>query len=857
MHGLGQGVNGLSRVWRIAPWPPGAGEFAARLGVPPLMGALLLGRGLDLAEAPAFLRPDPGHFHDPFTLPDMDRAVERLLRAVRDGERILVWGDYDVDGITATCIMMEALHQLGARHVECYIPHRVHEGYGLHGPTLSAWARSGVSLVITVDCGVQDHQVLSDAARWGLDVIVTDHHRCPDRLPPAIAVVSAQRGDSRYRFPHLSGAGVAFKVMQALSGYAGSIRPETALDLVALGTIADVVPLVGENRVLARLGLEVLNHSLRPGLEALSRVAGVTGALDAERVAFGLAPRLNAAGRVDRADSALRLLMSQDPVQAGILAGELDQHNRRRQALEEAILEDVRRAAPGLKDQRVLVLAGSGWHPGVLGIVASRLVDAYWRPVVLVGLEGGRGRGSARSIPGFDMYEALQACSRHLTQFGGHTSAAGLSLDAGAVEGLRDELNRLAMAAPPETLLPVLDIDAEVSLADLSLTLLEAMATLAPHGAANNQPVFMVRDVQVEGVRRLGQNGHHLGFNVHDRHGCAVPAVAFRAGARTAGLDGRVDLAFCPVLDTWRGTRRLRLMVQDWRPAGDGGPGECLYAAVSALGGGESWPAPAVPWVSKGTLPALVDRRRWSPGQVLADLPDVARLVWALDETQARELAGTMRGRGLNAQYYGATLPFAYRQYIEESFEQGRIAALVSPDPGEWWPTRPVTAVWCTPPPTPAVFSARSARAVQVILAFGAGEVTGALSYWRALVPDREWLATVYRILLGQEKKLRRPVPLARARDRMEKEFPGLGRALLGLSLEVFGELRLAAVEMVDGEEAVILLPAPRTRLELEHSPTYARLRQEWSEAGANVARALDGPLSTYRRWLENQGREC
>lgn len=844
-------MRGLNRVWRVTPWPPQAVAFAARLGVPPLVGALLLGRGIDLDAAAAFLRPHPAHLHDPYGLPDMDRAVERLLRAIQDDERVLVWGDYDVDGVAATCIMVEALVQAGAHHVEYYIPHRVEEGYGLHGPTLESRARDGASLVVTVDCGVHDHQVLTAAASWGMDVIVTDHHPCPSRLPPAAAVFSARRGDSRYRFADLAGAGIAFKVVQALAARASGVDPEAALDLAALGTIADVVPLVGENRVLAKLGLERLSHTRRPGLDALAQIAGIRGALDAASVAFGLAPRLNATGRVARADAAVRLLRSRHAGEAAGLARELDQCNQLRQQLEEVVLSDIRRAGLEEDDRRVLVLSGCGWHPGVLGIVASRLVDAYWRPVVLVGMDNGVGRGSARSIPGFDIREALHACQSHLTRFGGHALAAGLSVAPGALAGLSEELNRLASASPPGPFLPVLDIDAEVSLGDLSLSLLEALEGLSPCGAANPRPLLVVRDVQVERLRKLGQHGKHLTFDVRDRQGRGVPAVAFRVGDR-GGWEGRLDLAFRPELDQWRSTQRLRLLVEDWRPAGDGGPGEGLYTAVSMLAGTRP-PPPAAAKVRAAAAPPLFDGRGSNIRAVVEEASTESVLAWALHPGQARELAGRLRSRERNVQYYEAGLPEAYRRYIEESFEQGALHALVSPDPGAWWPARPSTVVWCTPAPTPALFSSRSARAARVILAYGATEVAEALSYWRALALDREVLVQLYRTLGSLEKKIQRPVPAASLREQVEREFPGSGWGLVAAGLQVFTELRLVAVEWVDDVESVIMLPAPAPRLELEQSPTYMRRRQEWMGAVVSVSGALEEPVATYRRWLKDE----
>ncbi|HAI20625.1 MAG TPA: single-stranded-DNA-specific exonuclease RecJ [Clostridiales bacterium UBA8153] len=842
-------MRSLNRVWKVAAWPAQAAAFAGRLGVPPLVGALLIGRGLDLDTAAAFMRPQPAHLHDPYGLPDMDRAVDRLLRAMRDDERVLVWGDYDVDGVAATCLLMEALLQAGARHVDYHIPHRIQEGYGLHGPTLEGWARQGTSLVVTVDCGVHDHQVLTQAAAWGMDVIVTDHHPCPSRLPPAVAVVSARRGDSRYRFPDLAGAGIAFKVVQGLAAHVPGVDPETALDLAALGTIADVVPLVGENRVLAKLGLERLSQVRRPGLDALAQIAGIRGALDAAGVAYGLAPRLNAAGRVARADAAVHLLRTQQAAEAAGLAKELDQCNQLRQQMEEAVLSDVRRVLPDGDDRRVLVLSGCGWHPGVLGIVASRLVDAYWRPVVLVGLEDGVGRGSARSIPGFDIGEALEACQAHLTRFGGHAMAAGVSVAAGALDDLNDALNRFASAAPPGLFLPVLDIDAEVSLGDLSLSLLEALEGLSPCGAANPQPLLMVRDVQVERMRRLGQHGQHLGFDVRDRQGRCVPAVAFRVGSR-GGWEGRLDLAFRPELDQWRSTKRVRLLVEDWRPAGDGGPGEDLHAAISTLEGTRPQSS-TLSRVEVVTPPPLNDGRGRDCRAVVEEVSGGAVLVWALHPGQARELTGHLRSRGRDVQYYDAGLPVAYRRYIEESFEQGALPTLVSPDPGEWWPVRPSTVVWCTPAPTPARFFSRSARAARVVLAYGAVEVADALNYWRAMALDREVLVRLYRTLGNLEKRLQRPVPVESVRGEVEKEFPGSGWVLVELGLKVFAELRLAAVERVDGAESVIMLPAPAQRPELDQSPTYARRRQEWSEAVVSVSVALEESVDTYRRWLE------
>jgi single-stranded-DNA-specific exonuclease len=546
--------------------------LAAELGSPVAAAHALVNRGMASADAARrYLDPGIEDLHDPFLLRDLDVAVSRIQRALSGGERIFVHGDYDVDGITSTFLLYSVLRDLGGR-VEVRIPHRTRDGYGLSVEAMNEARRNGCTLVITVDCGVTAVEAVAHGREVGLDSIITDHHEPAAVLPPAVAVVNPRRPGCAYPFKSLAGVGVAFKLAEALlRGRGGLGQAREYLDVVALGTIADVVPLVGENRVLARLGLESLNRTPRMGLKALMEVSGLSGrAVTSRQVAFLLAPRINAGGRMGNAEQGLRLLLARDPAEARDLAQSLEDDNqRRRQFDEEALTEAAARveSEPGWEDRASILLWSERWHPGVLGIVASRLVEHFHRPAVLVRLDGERGRGSGRSVPGLDLNAVLAECSDLLEAYGGHAFAAGLTVHRSRLPELRERMERLVgerLSEDSRAPLPEI-IDADVKLADCDLGLVDWLERMSPHGLDNPEPLFQAAGLTVEGVTTAGQ-GRHLRLQVSEGTG-SVEAIGFGLGSWESEIRRarRCTLAFVPTRNEWRGETRVQLKVKGVR----------------------------------------------------------------------------------------------------------------------------------------------------------------------------------------------------------------------------------------------------------------------------------------------------
>ena len=562
----------MAKQWTIQPPFADAGRLAAGLGVHPLVAGTLGQRGYVTVEAArAFLKPDLTLLHPPEALPGLTVAAERLVVAARDREPIVIYGDYDVDGITAAAILWKAL-RLADANVRIYVPHRIEEGYGLNLEAVEHLAGEGARVLVTVDCGIAGHAEVTRARELGLDVIVTDHHEAdPDRLPPALAIVNPKLPGSDYPFRDLAGAGVAMKLAwaigQTLSGRDRVDKPFrefliAATGLAALGTIADVVPLVGENHVLARFGLQALSASSHPGIAALREVGRLQGkAIDAHHIGYVIGPRLNAAGRLGHAGEAVELLTTAGPDAAMEIAQELDRQNRRRREVEQEILEEAdAQVGATFSPERdaAIVAAGRGWHAGVIGIVASRLVEKYHRPTVLIGIDDRQAQGSGRSIPGFHLFQALAACREHLTTFGGHTMAAGLRMPPDGVEPFREAfLAHAARHLAPDDLTPRLTVDAEVDPAQVTLETARVLEDLGPFGAGNPRPVFATREVRVVGQpKRIGRRGAHLAMHVTSG-GRARRCVGWRMGelADAVGRAGTCGMAFTCRVSNYRPNR--------------------------------------------------------------------------------------------------------------------------------------------------------------------------------------------------------------------------------------------------------------------------------------------------------------
>jgi single-stranded-DNA-specific exonuclease len=545
-------------------------EFVDQLEVSPLVGRILISREHSLESAQHFLTARLADLPDPFLLTDMKPAVERLQAAIRAGEKIAVHGDYDVDGITGTALLVSVLRAFGGV-LEYHIPLRLRDGYGLSAEAIKLTAEQGTRVVVSVDCGVSAHEVAKLAGEQGIDLIITDHHQPPENLPQALAVINPQRLDSDFPCRDLAGVGVAFFLLVALrkrlreEGWF-SDRPEPDLrhylDLVALGTIADLVPLQGINRTLTRHGLKLLDQGRRAGVRALKQVAGVK-TVSSGVVGFQLAPRLNAAGRMEDAGLGVELLLEDDLVRALNTARYLDQCNRERQELEKQTLREAESFVTKLSADHThtIVLGVEGWHPGVIGIVASRLVDRYHRPTVLIAFDGKNGKGSARSIRGYHLYRGLQECSSCLLAFGGHEMAAGMSLSKEMLPAFAAAFEAYSRTVlTDEGLVPKLRHDGEVLLEEINLDVLRQLECLAPFGMGNPEPLMVVRSVRAMQVKEL--KGGHLKFTVC-QGAYSHPAIAFGMSERRDELEGEVDLLVSPQINLYKGRETVQLRVKD------------------------------------------------------------------------------------------------------------------------------------------------------------------------------------------------------------------------------------------------------------------------------------------------------
>ena len=554
--------------WNIPRRAPEVPEALRSAGYTPLLAGLLCVRGLgDAAAARAFLEPEETAFSDPFALRDVDKAVARLRLAVETGEHVAVYGDYDVDGITSGCMMTAYLRGKGLT-CELYIPNRMEEGYGVNAAAIRALAAKGVTLIVTVDCGVTTVEETALAGQLGVEMIVTDHHECREILPPAVAVVDPKRPDDTEAGRDLAGVGVAFKLLCALEGDAEAVLDRCA-DLVAVGTVADVMPLVGENRRIVRRGLKKLETDPLPGLKALMEEAGMGDGgkkPGAASIGFALAPRLNAAGRLGKVETASALLLTDDPAEAAETAAELCRLNKERQALETKIWQEAVALLGDERPDAPIVLAAEGWHQGVIGIVASRLTEAYGVPAVMICLDGEDGKGSCRSCGGFNLFEALSACAEHLEGFGGHALAAGLTVKRENIPALRDALDALYRARPGE-FVPALDIDLLVEGPEmLTMESVEDLERLEPCGAGNPRPLLCLRNALVAELTPIG-GGKHARLRL-EKFGVSYEAVFFGKAAEELGLrrGDRADAAFTPQINLFRERKSVQLLLTDLRP---------------------------------------------------------------------------------------------------------------------------------------------------------------------------------------------------------------------------------------------------------------------------------------------------
>ncbi|HEY4394782.1 MAG TPA: single-stranded-DNA-specific exonuclease RecJ [Polyangia bacterium] len=549
----------MTIAWRAPSIDDGlAAVLAQETKLLPLTARLLVGRGIIRAETVSrFLDPRLADLRRPDGMADLDRAIERLVAALGAGETIGVFGDYDVDGVTTAATLASALRALGGKVVARAASR--HAGYGLGVEDVARFAADGCRVLVTGDCGTSDHEALAAGRARGLDVIVIDHHELPTGESAAYALVNSRRPDDTFPFKGLASCGVAFYLAAALRTRLGaSFDPRELLDLVALGTIADLVPLTDENRILVAAGLKTLSARKRPGLAALiERAEILDGAITAHQAAFRLTPRLNAAGRLGEAQLALDLLLA-SPADASKLAAAIDDQNTERQRIQELVWMEARAQAAEQADAPAVVVGAEGWHQGVVGIVAARLVDELARPAVAIGFKDGQGRGSARTIAGVNLHEALGACSAHLTKYGGHAGAAGMSLEIDRLDGFRGAFVAEAARQLNGRAALAVEVDAEVGLGELDLPFAEELARLGPFGQANREPLFALRGVTALSTRVVGKK--HLQLTL-DHDGAIGEAIAFGFGESDPGPGAVLDLVATAELDTFRGARRARLRV--------------------------------------------------------------------------------------------------------------------------------------------------------------------------------------------------------------------------------------------------------------------------------------------------------
>ena len=545
-------------------------KLTSGLSVHPIVSHLLANRGITTVEAgQTFLYSTMDDLLDPFTLKGMREAVEEIERVLASNGSIVIYGDYDVDGITATSLMYRFFSRLGA-NVSYYIPERQSEGYGLNLEALEYLIQEKTDLIISVDCGISSYDIV-EAVRDRVSMIITDHHTAPPQIPRATAVVNHKQPDCPYEDKNLSGVGVAFKVCQALWKRRTGEEYGDDLDIVALGTVADVVPLVGENRIIVREGLRKMTESPNLGIQALIEVAGLTGkAISAGHIGFTLAPRLNAAGRVTHATRAVELLITASSQEAMEIAEELQETNAERQQIERAIFEEAYQAvlAQGTLAEQCIVVAGEGWHPGVIGIVASRLVEAFYKPTMVISIHDGIGKGSCRSIDNCNIYDVLCSAKDVLIQFGGHSQAAGFSVDADQIDALRDRASAYCREHLVDTdYIPIIDIDGIVSSEDISIDLIDQIATLEPYGMGNSTPVFAIPDIAVQNLYPMGFQKNHCKIVLQGQQG-PVDAVAWQGEHYMQEIfaDDPVKIAFTLQKNEWQGTVRPQLIVQDMSP---------------------------------------------------------------------------------------------------------------------------------------------------------------------------------------------------------------------------------------------------------------------------------------------------
>ena len=532
-----------------------------------LLATILVNRNIkEPKDIRLFLKPTRADFHDPYLIKDMEIAVQRIIKAINNKEKVTIYGDYDVDGITSITVLKSFLSDIGLE-CESYIPDRLEEGYGLNKNAIDSILKKGCDLMITVDCGISGNEEIDYANSLGIETIVTDHHEPGDKLPNAIAVIDNKRKDSTYPFRELAGVGVVFKLIQAL-GIKLGLKEETYLkylDIVCLGTISDIVPLVDENRVIAKLGLMLVQQTRNIGLRSIINSSGYKK-VDSTTISFGVAPRVNACGRMGMAEEALNLFLSKNINEVNELTKRLNEHNSLRQSIEKQIFEEVLKQIEenDLDKHKVIVLGGKNWHHGVIGIVSSKVTEMYFKPSILLSFEeDGIGKGSGRSIPGFDLHEALTKCGQTIEKFGGHSMAIGITLKKDKFEEFKNKFEQIAIDEHIERIVPIIKIDAKINLDDINKEMVESLKQLEPFGEANKMPIFLFKNLKIDSIRALSE-GKHLKLTLKDNNNI-INAIGFNIGklADEYRIGDKIDVVGTLEINTFNGVDNLQINIKD------------------------------------------------------------------------------------------------------------------------------------------------------------------------------------------------------------------------------------------------------------------------------------------------------
>lgn len=530
-----------------------------------LLASILVNRNIEEDKIEAFLNPTRKSFHDPFLMPDMKKAVDRILKAMQNKEKIIIYGDYDVDGITSITVLKSFLEDRGV-HVDSYIPNRLEEGYGLNKPAIEKIAENKYQLMITVDCGISGIEEIEYANSLGIETIVTDHHEVGDSLPNAIAVVDAKRKDNEYPCRDLAGVGVVFKLIQAIGIKLGLEEKEYLkyLDIVCIGTISDIVPLVDENRAIAKLGLLLVRQTKNLGLQSLLISSGYKN-IDSTTISFGVAPRINACGRMGHADEALNLFLSKDIYEVNELTKKLNEYNKIRQETEKNIYEDAVNQIEQnkLNEKNAIIVSGENWHHGVIGIVSSKITDLYFKPSILLCNEGEFSKGSGRSIPGFDLHQALMQCQDTIDRFGGHAMAIGITIKTDKFQEFAEEFENVAKEAKIDEIIPIINIDAKIELNEINKEMVESLKLLEPYGEGNKMPIFAFRNLKIDSIRALSE-GKHIKLTLRDNNNI-INAIGFNLGkiAEDYRIGDKIDVVGTLEINSFNGVDSLQINIKD------------------------------------------------------------------------------------------------------------------------------------------------------------------------------------------------------------------------------------------------------------------------------------------------------